>query len=189
MTPHEITALLAKINEGDADVQSRLASVVYDELHRMAAAFMRRERNEQTIQATVLVHDAFLRLMNNKQGNWQNRAHFFAMAATHMRNILTDYARSRHAATRGGRAQKLPLEEATIACEEDWDTIYDVDQALKRLAEFDPRQSRILELKFFAGMTVEEISEVVGLSDRQVSRELAVARRWLQGELAAGNRT
>ena len=184
MTPDEITGLLAEIQGGNGDAQARLASLVYDYLHSMAARYMYHERPEQSLQTTVLVHDAFLQLVNQEDRNWQNRAHFFAVAAQLMRRILIDHARSRNTAKRGGNVPRKPLDEAVIASDENWDDLLDVDQALTRLAERDARLSRIVELRFFSGMTEKEIGAVIGLSERQVKREWKVAKAWLRAELS-----
>jgi RNA polymerase sigma-70 factor, ECF subfamily len=179
----EITRLLAEIRGGNTEAQSRLASLVYDELHRLAAGYMYRERPDHSLQATILVHEAFIRLVDRDGRSWQNRSHFFAAAAQIMRRILIDYARARRSAKRGGAQPKVQIENAIVVSDDNCEEVIAVDQALIRLAERDPRLSRIVELRFFAGLTEEEIGEALGISPRTVKREWKVAKAWLHGEL------
>ena len=181
----EITQLLTEVQAGNAEATSRLASLVYAELHGLAARHMRRERPDHSLQATALVDEAFMRLFDQRERTWQNRSHFFAMAAQIMRRILIDHARSRRAGKRGGGHQNAQLEEAVVVSDENCDEVIAVDEALNRLAEFDARLARIVELKFFVGLTEEEIGEVLGISSRTVKREWKVAKAWLHGELAS----
>lgn len=181
----EITQLLADIRAGDNGAESRLVSLVYDELHRMAARYMNRERSGHTLQATVLVHEAYMRLVAQEDQNWQNRSHFFSMAAQLMRRILIDHARSRGAQKRGGTKVKLPLEDALVAGEYNCEELIEVDDALNRLSRRDPRLGQIVELRFFAGLTEEEIAEMLGISARTVKRDWKVARLWLHSQLSS----
>jgi len=180
----QITRLLAEVQAGDAGAKAKLASLVYADLHRMAAGFMLRERPGQTLQPTVLVHDAFLRLLGPSGYTWQSRSHFYAVAAQVMRRILIDHARGRNAAKRGGNASHIYLDDATILSDEHWEDLIDLDRTLDCLAEHDARLARVVELRFFAGMTEEEIGEVIGLSSRQVKRDWKVAKAWMYAELS-----
>jgi len=182
--PGGITQLLAEVQGGDRSAESRLASLVYDELHRLADNYMHGERPGQTIQATILVHDAFLRLVDQEERSWQNRSQFFATAAVLMRRMLIDHARRRNAAKRGGPGLKLPLDEAMGVSDDHCEELIALDEALTRLSEWDPRLSRIVEMRFFAGLTEEEIGEALGISPRTVKRDWQVARAWLHGELS-----
>jgi RNA polymerase sigma factor (TIGR02999 family) len=181
----EITQLLAEIRNGDRGAESRLAPLVYDELHRIASRYMHQERPDHTLQSTILVHEAYLQLVKQEDRNWQNRSHFFAIAAQLMRRVLVDHARSRNAAKRGGRQVKLQLEDVLVFSDAKCEELIVIDQALTRLAELDARQSRIVELRFFTGLTEEEIGEVLGISSRTVKREWLVAKAWLHGELSS----
>lgn len=183
--PGEITQLLAEVREGNSGAESRLASLVYDQLHHIAARYMQRERRDHTLQATVLVHEAYLDLVNQADRTWQNRSHFFAVAAQLIRRILIDHARSRNAAKRGGPRGTLRLDDVLVFSEAKYDELIAIDEALTRLAGWDTRQSRIVELRFFAGLTEEEIAEVLGISVRTVKREWKVAKAWLHGELSS----
>jgi len=182
--PGEITQLLADVREGDIQAESRLAALVYDELHRIAAGCMQHERPGHTLQATVLVHDAYMHLVSLQDRNWESRAHFFAVAAQLMRRILIDHARSRNAAKRGGGLMVPLLDEAVVICETDWDRLLAVDEALNRLAGRDARMGRIVEMRFFAGLTEDEIAGVLRISPRTVKRDWIVAKAWLHGELS-----
>jgi RNA polymerase sigma-70 factor (ECF subfamily) len=184
--PGEVTQLLAEIRNGNKNAEARLASLVYERLHQMAAAYMSRERPGHTLQTTILVDEAYLQLVNRADRDWQNRSHFFAVAAQLMRRILIDYARTRNAAKRGGGRTKLTLDDIVVFSNDRCDELIDVDEALSRLAARDPRLGRVVELKFFAGMTDEEIGEVLGKSARQIKRDWSVAKAWLHGELASG---
>jgi RNA polymerase sigma factor (TIGR02999 family) len=181
----EITRLLAEVRGGNAGAESRLASVVYDELHRLAAHYMHGERPNHSLQATILVHEAFIRLVDQDDQSWQNRSHFFAAAAQIMRHILIDYARSRRAEKRGGGQPVVQLDEAMVFSDDNCEEWIAVDQALDRLAERDARLAKIVEMRFFAGLTEEEIGEVLGVSPRTVKRDWKVAKAWLHGELSS----
>src|SRR4051812_2617923 len=182
-SPGEVTQLLADLRNGDRSAEGRLLEVVYAELHRMAVRYMRRERPDHTLQATALIHEAYVALMRQPEKNWQNHAHFYGVAAQIMRRVLVDYARTHRAAKRGGGQQKVCLDDALLMTDNQSDELLALDEALSRLAQFDARQSRIVELRFFGGLNEEETAEVLGVSSRTVQREWAVAKAWLYGEL------
>ena len=179
----EVTRLLAQLRQGDQQAADQLAPLVYEELRRVAGACMRRERPGHTLQATALVHEAYIRLIGSEAP--ENRAHFFGIAAHTMRQVLLDYARQHNAAKRGGGALKVDLETELVAAPEAFGDVIEIDEALKLLERIDPRQSRIIELRFFAGLTVEETAEVMDLSTATVKREWRLAKAWLTRELAA----
>lgn len=177
-----ITQLLIQVRKGDKAAESELVPLVYAELHRLAANYMRRERPEHTLQATALVNEAYVRLMGQEK-DWQNRSHFFAVAAQVMRRVLVDYARSHRAGKRGGAFEKIAIDDLPLASEGFSDQIVALDDALSRLSEWDPRQSRIVELRFFGGLTEEEVAAVMQLSTRTVKREWRLARAWLYSHI------
>jgi len=179
----DVTGLLLAWSSGDESAYERLAPLVYDELHRLAHRYMRRERPGHTLQTTALVGEAYVRLVDQNV-KWQNRAHFFGIAAQIMRRILVDYARSQAYAKRGGGAQKVGLDEAVLMARDRSAELVALDDALKRLAEFDPRKSRVVELRFFGGLTVDETSEVLGVSADTVKRDWSSARAWLYREVS-----
>jgi RNA polymerase sigma factor (TIGR02999 family) len=180
----EITQLLGEAREGKPEAHSRLAAVVYGELHRLAVYHMHNERPDHSLQATVLVDEAFMRLIGSGDRNWQNRAHFFAAAAQVMRRILIDYARNRRTEKRGGGRWKVDLEKAAVFSNENCEEWIAVDQALGRLAQRDARMARIVELRYFAGLTEEEVAEALVISARTVKRDWRVAREWLRADLS-----
>jgi RNA polymerase sigma factor (TIGR02999 family) len=183
-SPGDLTVLLRRLKEGDQTAESELATEVYDELRRLAARYMRRERNDHTLQPTALVHEAFLKLFEFRDIDWQGRAHFFAVASRMMRRVLVDHARRIHAGKRGGDRGDVPLDSAFLYAEERPAELIALDEALQRLSELDPRQCRVVELRFFGGLSVEEAAEVLGVSERTIKREWGVARAWLYGELS-----
>ena len=184
---HEVTQLLREWSQGDATALDRLIPFVYDELRRQAANYMRRERPGQSLQTTALVHEAYLRLVDQRAVEWQNRNHFFAIAAHLMRRILVDHARQHQAVKRGGAELKLlPLDDAEAAFDGEEIDLVALDEALERLALLDEQQSRVVELRFFSGLSVEETAEVLSVSARTVKREWRSAKAWLRGELARG---
>jgi RNA polymerase sigma factor (TIGR02999 family) len=185
-SPNNVTQMLHDWSNGDREVVDKLIPVVYDELRRQAARYLRRERPGHTLQTTALIHEAYIRLIDQKNVRWQNRAHFYAISAQLMRRILVDHARSRQAAKRGGNDIKLPLEEAMVASDEREVDVVALDEALERLAVIDPQQSRVVELKFFSGLSVEETAEVLGVSPRTVKRDWNVAKAWLRREISEG---
>jgi RNA polymerase sigma factor (TIGR02999 family) len=182
----DVTALLLALRQGNREAEGRLLDVVYQQLHGIAERYMRREREDHTLQTTALVNEAYLRLVDQKGKSWQNRAHFFAVAAQVMRRILVDYARKHRAQKRGGEQQKLELEGDVAITPERSDELLLLDQALERLKAWDARQSRIVELRFFGGLTNEETAEVLGVAARTVKRDWQVAKSWLYGEITKG---
>ena len=187
-SPPNVTAMLRDWSNGDRESQDQLFRAVYNELHRQAAQYLRHEHDGLSLQTTDLIHEAYLRLIDQQQVEWQNRLHFFGIAAQIMRRILVDHARSRQAAKRGGSAIRLPLEEALVALPgKDLDFVA-LDEALNRLAEMDPQQGQIVELRFFSGLSVEETSKVLDVSERTVKRDWNVAKAWLRRELSKGGR-
>ena len=180
----QVTQLLARFRTGDRDAESRLLSLVYRELRGLASACLSRERRDHTLEPMALVHEAFLRLTGGDQPAWQNRAHFFGVASRLMRQILVDYARRHKARKRGGSRERVPLREELTFSEEKSDELLALDCALGRLAQQDERQSRIVEMKFFGGLSIEEIADVLELSPRTVKREWTMARAWLHQEIS-----
>jgi len=181
---HDVTQLLARWTGGDPQALDTLLSLVYDELRRLARSYLQRERSDHTLQSTALVHEAYLRLVN-QDVSWQNRAHFFGIAAQMMRRVLVDHARSRNAAKRGEGVCRVTLNEDIMgAGQRDVDVIA-LDKALTDLAAFDPQQSRIVELRFFAGLSIDDAAEVLTISPATVKREWAMAKAWLHREMGA----
>jgi len=180
----EVTALLARWSEGDSAALERLMPLVYDECRRIASLQLRRERPEHTLEPTALVHELYLRLVDQSRTDWKNRAHFFGIAAQLMRRILVDHARSRNAAKRDSTRMFMSVDaEVDLPDQSRIADVLALDEALGRLAERDPEQQKIVELRFFAGLTVEEIAHVVGRSPRTVKREWRLAKAWLFREL------
>lgn len=181
---NQVTQLLIAWSNGDKTALDKLMPLIHEELLRLAHHYMSRERPGHTLQTTALVDEAYLRLVNRKEVHWQSRAHFFAIAAHLMRSILVDHARSHAYAKRGGGARKIELEEATVVSKERAAEVVALDEALKELASFDPQQSRIVELRFFGGLTIEETAEALGLSPATIKREWSSAKTWLYHALA-----
>ena len=179
----DVTTLLLRVKVGDRSAESDLMPLIYDELRAIARNHMRHERENHTLQATVLVHEAFLQLAGDSHIDWQNRAHFFALASRAMRRILIDYARAAHAEKRPGAHERVELESALIFTEQQKVDVLALNEALERLATWDPRQSQVVEMKFFAGLSFEEIAEVLNISDRTAKRDWMMARAWLHAEL------
>ena len=182
----EVTQVLLDWNEGDNRAPERLMPLVYEELRRLARQYLQRERSDHTLQATGLVHEAYLRLVDQSSMTWQNRAHFFAVSAQVMRRILVDYARNHRAEKRGGAQEKLEFDEALLPSGERGVDLIALDDALQDLVTFDPRQSRIVELRFFGGLTNEEIGDVLQISPRTIKREWRLAKAWLRREIMKG---
>jgi len=180
----DVTQLLIAWNDGDQAARDRLMSVVYEELHRLARRYMRRESPGHTLQTSALVNEAFLRLVDQRNVHWQNRAHFFGIAAQMMRRILVDYARSRNYAKRGGGARAVSLDEGLIVSEERSAEVVAIHEALEELAKFDARKGQIVELRFFGGLTIEETAEVLGVSPGTVSLDWTTAKAWLRREIS-----
>jgi RNA polymerase sigma-70 factor (ECF subfamily) len=187
-SPNEVTQLLIAWGNGDQAARDELMPLVYKELRRLAHRYMGRERPDHTLQTSALVNEAYLRLIDQKDVQWQNRAHFFGIAAQMMRRILVDYARKRGFAKRGGEARPVSLEEAMIVSEERAANVVALDDALKSLAEHDPRKSQIVELRFFGGLSIEETAEVLAVSAGTVTRDWTLAKAWLKREMSADSR-
>jgi RNA polymerase sigma factor (TIGR02999 family) len=181
---HEVTRLLVEWGNGNRQALEELMPLVYSELRQVAGRYMRRERSGHTLQCTALVNEAYLRLIDQHSVQWKNRAHFFGVAAEMIRRILADYARSQHAQKRGADAPKISLDEAFgVGQERDLDLVA-LDEALDRLKKIDERQCRVVELRFFAGLSVEETAEVMEISPASVKREWVTAKAWLFRELS-----
>lgn len=178
-----VTELLVRWRAGDQEALAALMPIVYSELRRLAHHYLQREREDHTLQGTALVHEAYVRLLGQKNPEWQNRAHFFGVAAQLMRQILVDYARSHRASKRGGSACKLAFDDALDQARNVDVDVVALDDALKALAEMDPRQGRIVELRFFAGLSIEDTAEVLSISPATVKRDWTTARMWLFREL------
>jgi RNA polymerase sigma-70 factor, ECF subfamily len=181
----DVTALLSELTKGNPEADPALIPLVYNELRRMAGGYMRRERTGHTLQTTALVHEAYLKLCGQHSVAWQNRAHFFGIASQVMRRVLIDHARAHIRDKRGGGRESIPLDEALVFSPERSADFVELDAALQRLASFDARQARVVELRFFGGLTVEETAETLGISPKTVKREWSVAKAWLHGELKA----
>ena len=187
--PSEITQLLHRLEAGDRSGIDRLFSTVYHELRNMAAKCFQREAKGNTLQPTALVHEAYMKLVDQKAVNWQGRTHFFAVAAQAMRRILVDHARQRAAAKRGGGHKRLQLDDQLVSGFQPNDDILAVDEALSKLAQLDPRQAQLVELRFFGGLSVEEAADVLGISKRAAEREWTMVRAWLRRELSESDST
>ena len=175
--------LLSALTNGEDGAASKLIPLVYDELRRLAGSYMRRERVDHTLQATALVNEAYLKLIEQRAVNWQSRAHFFGVAAQLMRRILIDYARGHTREKRGGEQKKVSLDEVFLFSEQQADELLAVDDSLNLLEKMDPRQARVVELRFFAGLSVEEAAEALGVSPKTVKRDWSVAKAWLYADL------
>ena len=182
-TQKDVTELLADLSQGQRRAADQLLPLVYTELRRLAAHYMRQERPDHTLQATAVVHEAYLRLVDRKHLSWQNRNCFVGVAAQVMRQILVDYARSHQAGKRGGEQQKVSLDEAIILAPEGVEGVAELDKALAHLEAMDLQQARIVELRFFGGMTVEETAALLGISPATVKREWSLAKAWLRREI------
>jgi len=179
-----VTRLLLEWKSGNSDARDLLTPIVYDELRRQAARYLRREQAGHTLQTTALIHEAYVRLVDQRNVQWQNRAHFFGIAAQLMRRILVDHARTKKRVKRGGSKVQVSLADATVATTGPDLDIVALDEALERLEKLDQQQSRVVELRYFSGLTVEETAEVMGISTATVKREWSVARAWLHRELS-----
>lgn len=178
----QTTELLRALRGGDGAAAEQLLPLVYSELHRVAAAYMRRERPDHTLQPTALINEAYLRLVR-EDVDWNNRAHFVGFAAHVMRRVLVDYARTRNAEQRGGGLERVELQEQMAVSPERLDEIATLDQALVRLEKTNPRQARVVELRYFGGLSVEQVGALLGIAPRSVKRDWALARIWLFNEL------
>jgi len=183
----EVTSLLKRLAAGDQDAAAELVPLVYDELRRIAVARLRHERPGHTLQATALVHEAYMRLAGQPDAKWKNRAQFFAVASQVMRRILVDYARAQLRSRRGERPQKVPIDEVVLVSPDRTDELLSVHESLLKLEKLDPRQSRVVELRYFGGLSVDEIAEVVGVTPRTIARDLNMAKAWLYGNLSQQN--
>ena len=179
----QVAQLLAKWSHGNLEAREALMPLVYKELRSLAGSFLRRERSDHTLQPTALVHEAYLRLVEQDDVNWQNRHHFFGAAANLMRRILVDHARAHLAEKRGSGLPKVAITEAIAMSREQPADLLAVDESLARLSAVDPQQGRIVELRVFAGLTVEETAEILGISPATVKRDWAVAKAWLLREI------
>jgi RNA polymerase sigma factor (TIGR02999 family) len=178
-----VTRLLQRWQGGDRDALDAITPLVYQELRRIASSYIRRERSGHTLQPTELLHEAFLRLINQQDQTWKNRAHFYGVAAHLMRNILVDHARSKASGKRGGGVEKVALNEAVAAAASRPTLLLALDDALSELEKLDPRKCRIIELRFFGGMSTEETAEATGISVATVGREQRMAEAWLQRQM------
>jgi RNA polymerase sigma factor (TIGR02999 family) len=181
--PADITSLLNKLAAGDQESAAQLVPLVYEELRHLAARRLRQERPDHTLQATALVHEAYVKLSAQRDAKWQNRAQFFGVASQVMRRILVDYARGQQRIRRGGKKQKVSLDDVLLVSPDRTEEVLPVHESLSRLEKLDARQARIVEMRYFGGLTIEETAEVVGISTKTVMRELNVAKAWLYGDL------
>ena len=182
--PKDISQLLRQWSDGNRAALEELLPLVYDELHRQAARYLRRERVGHTLQTTALIHEAYLRLIDQRDVRWQSRTHFYAIASQMMRRVLIDYARAKHREKRGGDNARVPLDTvAPVANDEDSVDLIALDQALQRLAELDEQQARVVELRYFGGLSLEETAEVLHISRATTARDWDVAKAWLRREL------
>jgi len=186
VSPQEVTQLLAAWREGDQDALDKLMPLVYDELRRIASRYMKREQAGHTLQTTALVNEAYLRMVGQQNVDWQNRAHFFGVAASVMRHLLVDRARANGRVRRGENPQRVPLDEGAVVSEQKGEELLALDEALTRLNEIDDRKVKIVELRYFSGLSAEETAEVLGVSEITVKREWLKAKAWLYRELTIG---
>lgn len=184
-----VTQLLMDWGSGDKEALDKLLPVVYDELRKQAARYLRRERAGHTLQTTALIHEAYLRLVDQKNVHWQNRAQFFGLAAQLMRRILVDHARTKKRAKRGGSDIRVSLTGAKVLAKSEDLNVVALDEALDRLAQIDEQQSKIVELRFFSGLTVEETAEVLSISPATVKRDWSMAKAWLHRELSSNEQS
>jgi RNA polymerase sigma factor (TIGR02999 family) len=182
-----ITGLLNDLGRGETGAHAEIVPLIYPELRKMAARYLRRERQDHTLQPTALVHEAYLRMLGQRNHDWQNRAHFFAVAAELMRQILVDHARKRQAAKRGGGAFQVELSEALIATDSAADQVLEIDEAIRKLSQLDPRQAEVVVMCVFGGLTEEEIASVLKVSGRTVKRDWSMAKAWLRGVLSSAS--
>lgn len=181
----DITEILRAWGDGKADAAEQLLPLVYKELRQLARSYMRRERADHTMSPTALVHEAYIRLVDQARVDWKNRAHFYGIAAQMMRRILIDYARAHATGKRGGVALRLSLEQVNISLEQDATDLIALDEALNKLANFDQRKSRVVELLYFGGVEYKEAAEVLSVSEKTIQRDWQMAKMWLYRELSA----
>jgi RNA polymerase sigma-70 factor, ECF subfamily len=185
--PSEITRLLIELTDGNRDVVDLILPHIYDELKRLASGYLRKERSDHTLQPTALVHEAYMKLIDQRRVQWQNRAHFFGIAAQVMRRILMDHARKHQAGKRGGEAEKLSIEEEILVVSQGRSAeLIALDEALEELSRIDPQKAKIVELRYFGGLSIEETAEVVGVSVPTVNRHWRTAKAWLYSRVAPG---
>ncbi len=187
-SPGDVTSLLNKLADGDEEAAAQLIPLIYDELHRLAARCLRHERPGHILQATALVHEAYIKLTAQRSARWQNRGQFFAVASQVMRRILVDYARTQQRIRRGGKQQKVSLENALLVSPDRTEELLAVNESLSRLEKLDFRQGRIVELRYFGGLTIDEAAKILGVSSKTVMREWKIAKAWLYGDLKEGQR-
>ena len=183
MDTENVTQLLGEMKQGSREAESRLLQIVYPELRRIAQLRLRNERQGHTLQPTALANEAYMRLAGQMDKDWQSRSHFYAVAAQLMRRILVDYARHKKAAKRDGNRRQVELTDEIAVTEDRLEEILTINEALGRLAEFDPRCCKVVEMRFFGGMTEDEVAEVLQIAPRTVKRDWTVAKAWLHGEL------
>jgi len=182
----QITLMLKEWGQGNQQALENLMPLVYDELRRQAARFLRKERPGHTLQTTALIHEAYIKLVGQEHVDWQNRSHFFAIASQAMRRILVDHARTRHREKRGGAAENLPLDDAfNIGIPQKSVDLVALDEALQRLETLDPRQAKIVELRYFSGLTNDETADILGVSNATVRNDWTMAKAWLHSELTS----
>lgn len=186
-TTHQVTRLLTDWRDGDQTALDRLLPLVYDELHRIAARYMRGERRGNTLQTTALVNEVYMRLADYKRMQWQDRAHFFAVAAQAMRRILIDFARARRNRKRGGDVERVSLDEGAVATRDNGTDLLALNEALQQLERMNARQARVVELRYFGGLDEKEVGHVLGIAPRTVRADWQLARAWLYKTLASGN--
>lgn len=182
---HEVTAILHDWSGGDRNAPERLMPLVYDELRRLARGYLAKERGGHTLQPTALVNEAYLRLVDQTRVNWQNRAHFYGIASSMMRRVLIDHARAHATEKRGGGTIRLSIDDVQVSLEERATSFVALDEAMKRLEQMDERKCKVVEMRFFGGLSDEEIAEVLGVTTRTVLRDWKTARLWLYRELSA----
>jgi RNA polymerase sigma-70 factor, ECF subfamily len=187
IAPHEVTQLLVAWGNGDQAALEKLMPLVYEELHRLAHRYMAEERPEHTLQTSALVNEAYVKLVDQRNVHWENRAQFFGIAATSMRRILVSYARRRHRAKRGGGALQMSLDEAAILSEGRAAEMVALDEALEQLAAVDQRKSRVVELRYFGGLSIDETAEVLKVSPGTVMRDWTLAKAWLRRAIMGQN--
>jgi RNA polymerase sigma-70 factor, ECF subfamily len=183
--PDDITQMLIELTDGNHEVVDQILPRIYDELRRLAGSYLRRERSDHTLQPTALVHEAYMKLIDQRNVRWQNRAHFFGIAAQVMRRILMDHARKHLAEKRGGEAEKLPLEDEILVVSHGRSAeLLALDEALERLGAMDPQKAKIVELRYFGGLSIEETAEVIGVSVPTINRQWRMAKAWLYSEIS-----
>jgi RNA polymerase sigma factor (TIGR02999 family) len=184
-SPEVITSLVERVTKGEEQALSELLPIVYQELRKLSRRYLRRESNRQTLQTTALVHEAYLRLLGDQKLQWKDRAHFLGIAARSMRQILVERARARHAQKRGGVQRAVTLEDRMLGQGQNTVDLLELDEALKALAALDSKQAEVVELRFFAGLTVEETAEVMGISPATVKRWWTLSKAWLRREMSS----